>query len=244
MVMDKGPIVILTGAGISAESGIQTFRGNSGLWENHRVEVVASPEGFDRDPRLVHRFYNERRKKLLSEEVWPNPAHRALGRLEEKFPHSVSIVTQNIDNLHERGGSKRVIHMHGEILKGFCMFCREGFDIHGDLGVEDVCVHCNRPGGMRPDIVWFGEIPYRMEEIYGLIQECALFIAIGTSGNVYPAAGFVELARQSGAHTLEVNLEPSSVKNSFSQHLYGLAGTIVPELVNDILSGEYDFICR
>ncbi|RLW70454.1 MAG: NAD-dependent protein deacylase, partial [spirochete symbiont of Stewartia floridana] len=185
-----------------------------------------------------------RRKKLLSGYVRPNPAHRALARLEEQFPHPVAIVTQNIDNLHERGGSRRVIHMHGEILKGFCMFCREGFDIHGDLGVEDVCTRCSRPGGMRPDIVWFGEMPYRMEEICGLIQECVLFIAIGTSGNVYPAAGFVELAGQNGAHTLEVNLEPSSVKNSFNRHLYGTAGTTVPKLVNNILSGQYDFTRR
>ena len=176
------PIVVLTGAGISAESGIRTFRGADGLWENHRVEDVATPKGFARNPDLVQQFYNERRRQILSGSVDPNPAHKALARLEKDYPGRVTVVTQNIDNLHERGGSKNIIHMHGELLSGFCAFCGSRFPLEGDLQTGETCDSCGRIGGLRPDIVWFGEMPYRMEEIYELLAECGLFIAVGTSG--------------------------------------------------------------
>ena len=231
------PIVILTGAGISAESGIPTFRASDGLWENHRVEDVATPEGFERDAELVHCFYNARRRRLLSPEIQPNPAHRALAELERRWPGpaGVTVVTQNIDNLHERGGSKRVIHMHGELLKGFCTFCRVGFDVRNDLTPAMPCAACGRLRGLRPDVVWFGEMPYRMDEIYRLLAQCALFAAVGTSGNVYPAAGFAEAASRSGARTIEVNLEPSAVENAFHEHRYGEAGVLVPQLAAELL---------
>ena len=231
-------IVILTGAGISAESGIRTFRGSDGLWEYHRIEDVATPEAFERNPALVQRFYNERRRQLLSDDILPNPAHTALGRLEREYPGSVTVITQNIDNLHERGGSENLIHMHGEMLKLYCRHCRVRFDISGDVNPADQCTACGRVGELRPDIVWFGEMPYRMEEIYARLEECGLFLAIGTSGNVYPAAGFVQIAGKVGAHTVEVNLEPSQVENEFAEHRYGMAGELVPGLVEEILSGE------
>ena len=233
---ERPSIVVLTGAGISAESGIRTFRGSDGLWENHRIEDVASPEGFDRDPVLVQRFYNERRRQLLAGDTAPNPAHSALGRLEQDYPGTVTVVTQNIDNLHEKGGSRRIIHMHGELLVGFCRFCGVRFPMTGDMGVGDSCEACGRKGGLRPDIVWFGEMPYRMEEIESLLSDCGLFIAVGTSGNVYPAAGFVQLASECGARTIEVNLEPSLVQNYFDEHRYGMAGELVPVLVDELLN--------
>ncbi len=232
----KAPdIVILTGAGISAESGIKTFRASDGLWENHRVEDVATPEGFRRNPSMVQRFYNERRRHLFSPEVKPNPAHKALGILEREYPGNVAVVTQNIDNLHERGGSRNVIHMHGTLLKGFCIKCLKHFDVQEDMSVSDTCQSCGKSGTLRPDIVWFGEIPYEMDKIQTLMSKCGIFISVGTSGNVYPAAGFVSMAGAVGARTIEVNLEPSKVENSFQEHRYGMAGTLVPQLVDEIL---------
>ena len=233
--LTPGGIVILTGAGISAESGIPTFRASDGLWENHRVEDVAAPQGFARNPALVHRFYNARRRRLLSPEIQPNPAHRALSELEHRFPAAVTVVTQNIDNLHERGGSERVIHMHGELLKGRCTFCRSVFNVENDLSLAASCPECSRRGGLRPDVVWFGEMPHRMDEIDTLLKQCALFVSVGTSGNVYPAAGFVETASRAGARTIEVNLEPSSMENAFGEHRYGKAGLLVPQLVEELL---------
>jgi NAD-dependent deacetylase len=233
------PIVILTGAGISAESGIQTFRGSGGLWEKQRVEDVATPEGYRKDPALVQGFYNARRRHLLSGEVAPNPAHLALGKLEAEYPGDVTLVTQNIDNLHERGGSRNIIHMHGELLKMFCHYCDQRFPVAADIGLDDQCEQCGRTGGLRPDIVWFGEIPYRMTEIANLLSSCGLFIAIGTSGNVYPAAGFVRTAALSGASTLELNLEPSEVNRDFHLQRYGRAGELVPVLVEELLSGNF-----
>lgn len=240
MASSDSSIVVLTGAGISAESGIQTFRGSDGLWENHRIEDVATPEGFQRNPSLVQRFYNERRRHLLSHPVVPNPAHDALGRLEKEYPGTVTVITQNIDNLHERGGSRSLIHMHGELLSGFCRYCESRFHIEGDIRVSDACSTCGRLGGLRPDIVWFGEMPYRMEEITAVLAECSLFLAIGTSGNVYPAAGFVQLASAGGAQCIEVNLEPSLVENDFDEHRYGEAGTLIPALVEELLSQQGD----
>jgi len=235
MVSSVQSIVILTGAGISAESGIKTFRAADGLWENHRVEDVASPEGYARDPELVQRFYNERRRQLLSDAVQANAAHRALAKLEAEFAGEVTVVTQNIDDLHERGGSQQVIHMHGELLKMFCARSKQVYAIREDIQHGDVCACCHKPGILRPDIVWFGEIPYHMEEIGEALSRCDLFISIGTSGNVYPAAGFVSMANQVGAHTVEINLEPSLGQSRFKEKIYGKAGDVLPKYVESLL---------
>lgn len=228
-------IVILTGAGVSAESGIRTFRAADGLWEDHRIDDVATPEAFHRDPHLVHRFYNERRKQLLSDEVKPNLAHQALALLEKEFPGNVLVVTQNIDNLHERAGTQNRIHMHGELLNLRCKESGVIYPNHQESRPEDICPCCGSSGNLRPDIVWFGERPMAMERIYTALEECDLFVAIGTSGNVYPAAGFVAVANECGALTVELNLEPSKVQSAFSHRIYGPASEIVPEFVADIL---------
>ena len=228
-------IVVLTGAGISAESGIQTFRDNNGLWENYRVEDVASPEGFAADPVLVHRFYNMRRHRLLHGGIEPNPAHLALAKLDREFPGEFLLVTQNIDNLHERAGSVRLLHMHGEILKVRCSSTGQVYPIDQDLSVQDYCECCNKPGRLRPHVVWFGEMPMEMDRIYNALENCDLFISIGTSGNVYPAADFVQIARSARAHTVEINLEPSAVESAFHEHIYGLAGEKVPVFTDDLL---------
>lgn len=228
-------IVILTGAGISAESGIRTFRAADGLWEDHKVEDVATPEAFERDPRLVHRFYNERRNQLLSESIKPNLGHLALSELEENFPGDLLLVTQNIDNLHERAGSKQLLHMHGELLNLRCKDSGAVYPVKEDSQPEDLCSCCGSSGNLRPDIVWFGEMPMFMEQIYSALEQCDLFISIGTSGHVYPAAGFVEIANASGALTVELNLEPSRVESAFDHRIYGPASEVVPEFVKDIL---------
>jgi len=227
-------IVVLTGAGISAESGIKTFRAADGLWEDHRVEDVASPEGYARDRELVLRFYNQRRTQLLSDEVQPNPAHRALADLEASFPGNFTLVTQNIDDLHERGGSDNVLHMHGELLKMFCTACQQVSEIRRNIESNDLCQDCQSPT-LRPDIVWFGEIPYHMDEIGAVLSQCDLFVSIGTSDNVYPAAGFVSLANQSGAHTVEINLEPSNVGSQFKEKIYGKAGEVLPQYLQQFI---------
>ncbi|QLB42462.1 MULTISPECIES: Sir2 family NAD+-dependent deacetylase [Mannheimia] len=235
--MEKLPrIVVLTGAGISAESGIRTFRAEDGLWENHRVEDVATPEGYKRDRELVQRFYNERRRKLFEPEVQPNAAHLALAKLEEKLGENLLIVTQNVDNLHKRAGSKNVIHMHGELLKVRCPNKGTVYDWQGDVTDESRCTCCIQPARLRPHIVWFGEIPYQMLEIDEAIYDCDIFVSIGTSGNVYPAAGFVEKANRWKSHTIELNLEPSKVKTAFKEARYGKATEIVPQFVDEILA--------
>jgi len=231
-------IVVLTGAGISAESGIQTFRAADGLWENHRVEDVASPEGFQRNKPLVHRFYNERRAQLLRPEIKPNAGHLALADLEQRFAGEFLLVTQNIDNLHERGGSKNLLHMHGEALKSRCANSGKIFSSEGSLSVDDVCECCSQTGNLRPHIVWFGEMPLYMTEIENALMSCDLFIAIGTSGNVYPAAGFVQLANHAGAHTIEINLEPSRVHSNFADKRYGKAGDLLPGFVAELIGGN------
>lgn len=231
-------IVVLTGAGISAESGIQTFRGADGLWENHRIEDVASPQGFAADPVMVHRFYNLRRHQLLHGDIKPNPAHLALAELERRFDGEFLLVTQNIDNLHEQAGSEKLIHMHGELLKMHCSGTGEVYPIETDLNVDDRCQCCNRPGQLRPHVVWFGEMPLQMDTIYGALSRCDLFIAVGTSGNVYPAAGFVAEAVQAGAHTVEINLEPSAVESVFDEHVYGPAGVELPKFVEQLLESS------
>jgi NAD-dependent deacetylase len=226
-------IVILTGAGISAESGIATFRASDGLWEEHRVEDVATPEGFARDPALVQRFYDARRARL--KQVEPNPAHQALARLDREWPGELLIVTQNVDDLHERAGAKRLLHMHGELKSAWCLACDVRSPWEGDLGDGPACPSCGREGRLRPDIVWFGEMPYEMERIDRALMEADLFVSIGTSGAVYPAAGFVQTARYSGAHTLEMNLEPSQGSIFFHESRIGRAGELVPAWAQELL---------
>ena len=231
-----GSIVILTGAGISKESGLDTFRCEGGIWSKVRLEDVATPEGFAADPDLVHDFYNARRRGLLDPQIQPNAAHLALARLEREWPGSVLVVTQNIDDLHERAGSKNLIHMHGELLKVRCVHC--GLPIHwaDDLGVGHVCPDCKRPGSLRPHVVWFGEIPLGMERILAALLDCDLFVSIGTSGNVHPAAGFVaQVRRQGRAHTIEAYLEPSEAASLFAERRHGPAGEIIPALVAELL---------
>lgn len=229
-------IVILTGAGISAESGLATFRGAGGLWEGHRAEEVATPEAFARDPAMVHRFYNERRRKLL--QVEPNEGHRALVRLEDELQGEVWIVTQNVDDLHERAGSRNLLHMHGELRKSRCGSCQEVLPCDGDLTVQSVCGRCGSTGALRPHIVWFGEMPFHLNEIEARLSGASLFVAVGTSGKVYPAAGFVDLAKNFGVRTLEVNLEPSGSVGLFDEVRRGSAGEILPDLVQAFLAGQ------
>ena len=251
-------IVILTGAGISAESGLATFRAADGLWEGHRVEDVATPEAFARDPALVHQFYDARRARLG--EVEPNAAHVALARLDAEWAGELLIVTQNVDDLHERAGARRLLHMHGELTRGWCLACGERFEWEGDMshhsvrpersrgtlagGVStsldtnglNICPSCEARGVVRPDIVWFGEMPYEMERIEAALMGCDLFVSIGTSGAVYPAAGFVQTAKYVGARTLEINLEPSQGSMFFDERRFGLAGVEVPKWVGEVLN--------
>ena len=226
-------IVLLTGAGISAESGLGTFRDEGGLWAQHDIRDVATPEAFLRDPDLVHRFYNARRKNAAAAE--PNEAHDALARLQRKHADSVVIVTQNVDDLHERAGSESVIHMHGELTGALCADCGERWRAPESMNPDDLCPSCGEPQ-TRPDIVWFGEMPYHMGRIAALLHQADLFVSIGTSGNVYPAAGFVQEARLAGAQTLELNLEPSAGATLFHQARQGPASRLVPDWVNEILN--------
>jgi len=232
-LMDVRNIVVLTGAGVSAESGLATFRGPDGLWEGHRVEDVCTPEAYRRDPALVHAFYDARREKLGT--VEPNEAHRALARLDTAWPGDLLLVTQNVDDLHERAGSKRLLHMHGELTSGWCLACGERFAWDGVMGESASCPSCSATGHVRPDIVWFGEMPYEMERIEEALRRCDLFVSIGTSGAVYPAAGFVQTARYCGAKTLEMNLEPSLGSYLFEESRTGRAGELVPAFVDELL---------
>ncbi|WP_425276879.1 NAD-dependent deacylase [Sphingomicrobium sediminis] len=226
-------IVILTGAGISAESGLATFRGSDGLWEGHRVEDVATPGAFVADPHLVHSFYDARRAQLA--EVEPNKAHEALARLDAEWDGELLIVTQNVDDLHERAGAKRLLHMHGELKSGLCLGCGERSPVEGALLDYPPCPHCEQKM-LRPDIVWFGEIPYEMERIETALMRADLFVSIGTSGAVYPAAGFVQSAKYRGARTIELNLEPSQGSIFFDESRMGPAGELVPALVEELLA--------
>ncbi|MDT0593354.1 Sir2 family NAD+-dependent deacetylase [Glaciecola petra] len=229
-------IVVLTGAGISAESGIKTFRDNNGLWENHSVEEVATPEGFAANPGLVYRFYNERRQQLLSPSIKPNEAHNALAKLEQGLGNNVVVVTQNVDNLHERAGNKNVIHMHGELLSVKCPQSNKSIYTESNTDATMLCECCKTPNSLRPDIVWFGEVPYHMDRIEQHLYQADIFVSIGTSGNVYPAAGFVSFANSCGAHTVELNLEPSETESQFEEKIHGPASVIVPQFVEDILA--------
>lgn len=220
---------------MSAESGVATFRENGGLWEQHRIEDVATPEAFARDPVMVQNFYNLRRAQLV--DVEPNDGHRALGKLEKELSGQVTVITQNVDNLHERGGSRSIIHMHGELTKVRCTFCCTVFHWPADCTQESQCPSCFNQPALRPHIVWFGEMPFEMDRIDGILGACDLFISIGTSGSVYPAAGFVSLVRSIGAaHTIEINLEPSAGVSYFAETRHGKAGTLVPLLVNELLA--------
>jgi NAD-dependent deacetylase len=223
-------IVILTGAGVSAESGLGTFRDTDGLWTKYDLEDVATPQGFARDPVLVHDFYNARRANCLSAD--PNDAHHALARLETEHPDHVLIVTQNIDNLHERAGSRRVWHMHGELLRALCAICGHRWDAPAIMTAKDPCPAC-KALTTRPDVVWFGEIPYLMDEIQDALYAAELFVSIGTSGTVYPAAGFVRIATAGGAQTLEINMETTG--STFDETRQGAAGKLVPAWVKEVL---------
>jgi len=225
-------VVVLTGAGISAESGVPTFRDADGLWEGHRVEDVATPEAFAWQPEIVQAFYDTRRAALDTVEA--NAAHRALARLEQVMGHDLTLVTQNIDDLHERGGSRRVVHMHGELRTALCTTCGGRSRVGGRLSEEPPCPGCGRPS-LRPDVVWFGEMPYDMDLIYSALADATLFVSVGTSGAVYPAAGFVQVARCAGAHTLELNLKPSEGTHFFDEARHGLAGDLVPAWVEEVL---------
>jgi NAD-dependent deacetylase len=230
-------IVILTGAGISQESGLETFRDPDGIWAKVRVEDVATPEAFARDPDAVHAFYNMRRARHRTSTVAPNAAHTALARLEQDWPGEVLVVTQNVDSLHERAGSTQLIHMHGVHSKARCNGCGHIVPWEGDMTTANQCGGCGEAGGMRPHVVWFGEMPLEMDRIQAALSECDLFISIGTSGNVYPAAGFVNLVRRLGnAHTVEINLEPSRGASQFAEAHYGPASTTVPAYVGALLA--------
>ena len=232
-----GSIVILTGAGISAESGLGTFRDKGGVWSKYPLEKLATPQGFQDDPEFVYAFYNMRREKMR--DAVPNAAHFALAALAQNYDGDVTIITQNIDNLHEKAGAPNVIHMHGESLRYWCVTC--GYKQAWDQPFDAVtaCAACAKTGGLRPDVVWFGEMPYHMSVIESALRNSALFVSIGTSGNVYPASGFVRLAKQSGAETLELNLEPSEGAQYFDRSQNGLASQIVPEWVKSIIGGQY-----
>ena len=225
-------IVILTGAGISAESGIDTFRDAGGLWEKHRVEDVATPEAFARDPELVLRFYDMRRAAI--QEKHPNAAHEALARLDREWDGELLIVTQNVDDLHERAGARRVLHMHGEHLNAWCTACDVRSPWRKPLIDRPSCPACGERA-LRPDVVWFGEMPYEMDAIFAALRRADLFVSIGTSGAVYPAAGFVRNARDLGAQTLELNLEASQGSRWFHETRLGPATALVPPWVEDLL---------
>jgi NAD-dependent deacetylase len=229
-------IVVLTGAGLSAESGLGTFRGEDGLWDHFDIEEVATPEGFARNPVKVHDFYNLRRGRL--KKTKPNAAHLALARLEQEHGEDVLIVTQNIDGLHEAAGSRHLIHMHGELGRALCARCGTSMPWADDLSLATACPVCHKEGFMRPDVVWFGERPREMERIYEALGRCDLFVSVGTSGAVYPAAGFVAEARNAGAHTVELNLDPSDGASLFAETHYGPATKVVPAYVETLLRAD------
>lgn len=226
-------ILILTGAGLSAESGLGTFRDVGGLWTTYDLNDVATPEGFARNPALVHDFYNARRENCAK--AAPNAAHKALARLEEYLGPRLLVVTQNVDDLHERAGSKRVLHMHGALHRACCASCGHDWPAPIAMAPEDPCPACQQPA-TRPDVVWFGEIPYHMDEIADALSRATLFVAIGTSGSVWPAAGFAQEAGSAGARTLELNLERSEVADSFDETRQGAATELVPAWVNEIIA--------
>jgi NAD-dependent deacetylase len=230
-------VFVLTGAGVSAESGLGTFRDAGGIWARFDPMELATPEAFARDPARVHAFYDMRRRKLLA--AAPNPAHRALAALEAGLAErsgGMFLCTQNIDDLHERGGSRDVHHMHGELLRARCLHCGTVVPWREDLSTGTACPTCGRPGGMRPDVVWFGEMPKGLDRIAAALADADLFVAIGTSGAVYPAAGYVAEARALGIPTMELNLEPSDTARTFDDARYGPASETVPALAAELLA--------
>lgn len=232
-------IVVLTGAGISVESGITAFRASDGLWEQHRIEDVATPEGYAKKPKLIQNFYNDRRVHLKKTIVKPNAAHIALVELENTLiqaRHRFTLITQNVDNLHQRAGSNHVIPMHGELFKVRCVQSGRIYDWHTNVEECDRCQCCTPAQHLRPHIVWFGEVPLQMDEIYKAIEQATHFLSIGTSSNVYPAAGFVQAANEVGAHTVELNLEPSKAETLFKEKIYGAATQIVPAYIEKLLA--------
>ena len=231
-------IVILTGAGISAESGLSTFRDPDGLWEEHKVEDVATPEGYARDPLLVEAFYNARIAQVRDGNIAPNEGHKALAKLEQEFGGELLVVTQNIDDLHERAGSRRLLHMHGELSKCRCPQSQQTFMLQDSFGPEHTCTCCIPAQRLRPHVVWFGEIPIGLDRIQDALDSCDIFIAIGTSGTVYPAAGFIDTANHHGLETIDINLAEADCHSKFQYHLQGEAGQLLPDLVNCILQWE------
>lgn len=229
-------IVVLTGAGISAESGVPVFRGPDGLWHGRRVEDVATHEAISRDPWGVNGFFNELRRFV--EKIEPNPAHCALKTLEDSYGADFLLVTQNVDPLHDRAGNKNLLHMHGELQKILCEHCGRAAPFFGDADAQTPCPLCGRPGALRPDIVLFNEMPYHMEDIYAALMRCDLFVAVGTSGFVYPAAGFVDIALHTGAHTIEVNLAQTQRSPAFHEKITGPAGETLPALVAELIEGR------
>jgi len=229
----KPSLVILTGAGISAESGLKTFRADDGLWRNRNVADVASPDGFKRDPKLVQRFYNERRSQLP--DVSPNQAHYALAELERAWPGPFLLVTQNVDDLHDRAGNEALLHMHGELLKARCLACHRVLHWHNDILPDSVCLSCGSKGLLRPHVVWFGEFPLHMKEIISALVDCDYFVSIGTSGNVSPAADFVHFVSP-GCNTIEFNLESNVASGVFKEAHLGPATETVPAWVRQMIS--------
>jgi NAD-dependent deacetylase len=229
-------VVVLTGAGISKESGLDTFRDPDGIWAKHAIEDVATPEAFDRDPDLVQSFYNARRRALLSPAIQPNQAHLALARLESAWPGEILLVTQNVDDLHDRAGSRNLVHMHGELLKARCTRSRSVFEWRTEIAKETRCGCCGLTGTLRPHVVWFGEMPFDLDRIYGALGHCDLFVAVGTSGQVYPAAQFVSEARVRRARTALLNLEPTDVSPLFDEVILGPATRTVPAYVERLLA--------
>lgn len=225
-------ITVLTGAGISAESGLATFRAVNGLWENHRIADVATPQGFAADPGLVHRFYNMRRAAVAG--ARPNAAHHALVDLARH--HDLTLVTQNVDDLHEQAGSPDVIHMHGALSGALCSACGHRWPAPPMMRPDDPCPACARPA-TRPDIVWFGETPHHLDRIADALERSDLFAAIGTSGNVHPAAGFARHARRRGADCVELNLENSANARDFHRRIVGPASQTVPDWVASLMRG-------
>jgi len=235
VMLEPPAIVVLTGAGISRESGLATFRDPDGVWAQVNIEDVATPEAFARDPARVHAFYNARRAQIAGADIAPNPAHAALARLEQRWPGAFLLVTQNVDDLHERAGSRRLLHMHGELKRARCARCDATHVWEVAMDQSTACPSCQLAGGLRPDVVWFGEMPYHMERIEAALARCGLFISIGTSGHVYPAAGFVAEVGDH-AHTVELNLEPSEGVSLFDEALHGRATEIVPGYVDRLLT--------
>lgn len=233
-------IIVLTGAGVSKESGLDTFRGTDGVYTRVNIEDVATPEAFARNPMKVHSFYNARRAGLLNANVSPNAAHEALARLERECRDAeFLLVTQNVDNLHERAGSRNIVHVHGEILKARCNGCGQVTGWEEPIDLESKCPKCNTVGKMRVHVVWFGEMPFGVDRICEELKSCDLFVSVGTSGTVYPAAGFVRIAGDAGARTVELNLEPSQGQSMFDEKVYGQASEVVPQFVDRILEGNW-----